>query len=379
MGPVAEGVSATNETSRVSVHRVMRPLLVCWAAGMLACNAAKPAFVHGTPPEAVTLPSPPLATLTDASTPPAPSPPFDVGACAAFGARAKAAAQRVLGDAAPPPSLVGFCAPTRGGSWRIDMPTAMTIAEYTSPRYPEGSVAYALEALFVIEHVDRSGKTVTYELPSTLAEYGLRKVKTPVLFDFDNDGEPELYVEVREEGDEGHRALENGLVTYDGSAVRLYEPAAGFDIEALEDVDGDGRPDLHILANYRETIAGCWTGFPGAWPEPMFVAHARADGSFQVSDAEALAYAKSWCPAPPSKMTRSVDAICARMWAKTPGAIAAARKMVTSCGPRAARFDDATTSWCERAVAGKPQPPDAVEDCERRAQWFDRAPPLLLP
>jgi hypothetical protein len=111
----------------------------------------------------------------------------------------------------------------------------------------------------------------------------------------------------------------------------------------------------------------------------MFVAHAHADGTFEVNDAEGTAYVKSWCPAAPSKITKSSEAICARVWAKTPDEIAAARKLVTACGPRAPRVNDGTTSWCEREVAQKPQPPGAAEDCERSVQWFDRTPPLSLP
>ncbi len=365
-----------NETSMASVRHMMRTLFA-WLIVVAACNTSKTVALRDKLPEAGALPPRQVAVIEGAA--PGIPPPLDATACTAFSERAKAAAKMVLADGAPTSNLVGFCAPTSGGSWRIDMPTAATIAEYTSPNYPPDSVAYALEALFVIEHVDRSGKTVTYELPKTLSEYGTRNVKTPILYDYDNDGEPELYVEVREEGDEGHRALENGLVTYDGTAVRPYAPVAGVDIETLNDVDGDGRPDVLTLAKYSETIAGCWAGFPGAWPAPMFVAHARADGSFQVNDAEARAYVKSWCPAAPSKITKSSDAICARMWAKTPTEIAAARKLVTSCGPRTARPDDTTTSWCEREVAQRPQPLGAAEDCERRVQWFDRAPPLVLP
>ncbi len=354
--------------------------LFAWVVLGAACDTSKPVVLRDTLPEAGNaLPPPSVAVIEAAVAPATPPPPLDTAACTAFTKRATAAAKTLVGDAAATSNLVGFCAPTPGGSWRIDVPTRATLDEYAGVGTPADAVNYALEALFVIEHVDRTGKVATYELPKTLSEYGMRTVKVPILHDFDNDGEPELYVEAREEGDEGHQALENGLLTYDGTAVRPYKPAAAYEIETLEDVDSDGRPDLKILAKYTETLSGCWAGFPYDWPKPMFVAHARADGTFKMNDAEAVAYLKTWCSAAPSKITSSNSAICARMWAKTPDEIAAARKLVTACGPRAARPNDTTTSWCERDVAKKPQPPGAAEDCERRVEWFDRTPPLTLP
>jgi hypothetical protein len=367
-----------NEASMVSVWQVMRTLFVTFLGGVLACNTSKLVAVHDTVSEAAA-PIPPPVVVIEAGAPPATPPPLDTAACAAFTKRATAAAKTLVGDAAATSNLVGFCAPTPGGSWRIDVPTTATLDRYVGVGSPPDAINYALEALFVIEHVDGTGKTATYELPKTLSEYGMRTVKVPVLYDFDNDGEPELYLEVREEGDEGHHALENGLLTYDGTAIRPYKPAAAYAIETLEDVDGDGRPDLKILAKYTDTTEGCWAGFPDNWPKPMFVAHSHADGTFQTNDAEATAHVKRWCPAAPSKITKSTDAICARMWAKTPDEIAAARKLVTSCGPRAPRLNDTETSWCEREKAQKPQPPGAAEDCERSVQWFDRTPPLTLP
>jgi hypothetical protein len=365
-----------------SVRWLMRGIFffASFAAGMLACNTAKPTLGGDAVSEAgAPIPVAPVVVIDAAAAPPATPAPLDIAACAAFTKRAKAAAKALVGDAAATSNLVGFCAPTPGGSWRIDVPTRATLDEYAGAGTPADAINYALEALFVIEHVDGAGKVATYELPKTLSEYGMRTVKVPTLYDFDNDGEPELYVEVREEGDEGHRALENGLVMYDGTAVVPYKPAAAFEIETLEDVDGDGRPDLKILAKYTESLGGCWAGFPYDWPKPMFVAHARADGTFKMNDAEAVAYVTSWCSAAPSKITSSNSAICARMWAKTPDEIAAARKLVTACGPRAPRPNDSETSWCEREKAQKPQPPGAAEDCERRVQWFDRTPPFTLP
>jgi len=356
-----------NEPLVSGVPTMMR-FIRCFAVVLLAaCHASKPVVTHDAVNDAEApnvMASTPVAE--SAEPPPAP-PPLDTAPCTAFSARAKSAAAAALGDAGSgTANLVGFCAPTPGGSWRIDMPSAAALDANNSAY---NGTSYALKARFTVVYVDRSGKRAAYVLPETLSNYGVRSFATPVVYDFDNDGEPELYVEVREVGDEGHRAIENALLTFDGTTVKPYKAVAAYDIDSVEDVDGDGRPDLKILAKYNEPLESCWAGFPSDWPAPMFVAHARADGTFRVNDAQAVAYAKHWCPAAPSKITKSSDAICGRMWAKTPDEIAAARKMVSSCVP----------NWCAREVAQKPQPAGAAEDCERRIQWFDRTPPLTLP
>jgi hypothetical protein len=76
--------------------------------------------------------------------------------------------------------------------------------------------------------------------------------------------------------------------------------------------------------------------------------HAHADGTFAIDDAEARAYAKTWCPAPPAVIKSSYDAICARLWARTD--VTGARKLVMACKPWA----------CDLDMAQKPQAPGAA-------------------
>lgn len=269
-------------------------------------------------------------------------------------------------DAPPPPAtLVGFCVDTANGAWRIEMPSSFADVSNRT------DASNAIEMRYEIAHVSRDGKRATF-VPTgdRLTGYGIRLPQKPIVFDFDGDGEPELYIEVREEGSEGHRQTESLFVTFSKARIAAYAPARAIPFETVEDVDKDGRPDLLILAGYTESLEGCYSGFPYDHAQPKFMARSLPDGTFSATDPTSKEHAKTWCPAAPVAIRSSYDAICARLWAKTRGEIAAARALVTkSC----------TGGWCDRETTNVAQPKGATEDCERRRQWYEKTPPLTLP
>ncbi|MGZ3424462.1 MAG: FG-GAP repeat domain-containing protein [Polyangiales bacterium] len=265
------------------------------------------------------------------------------------------AARKWLGDASPAPqSNVGFCVESAAGAWRIEMPSLADVSD-------EASFVYAVEARYVVVFEPRNGPRATRLPKETLSNYGVRVKHAPIVFDFDGDGVPELHHRVDEQGDEGHRAQQSELLSFRGGAIVPYPKAVAF--SELRDVDGDGRPDLVRLAGYDEVLESCAAGFPFAHPDPLFVAHSLSDGSFSTDDAAAKAFVKTWCAAPPSTITSSSDAICARLWGKP-------RSLVTtSC----------IDFSCESDMAGKPQSKSATQDCARRRAFYDRTPPFTLP
>jgi hypothetical protein len=254
-------------------------------------------------------------------------------------------------------TLVGYCSP----SWRLDMP------EWASLDSRE-DIVFALEAKPTFVHT--GARAVRWAMPETaLANYGGREAKAPTAFDFDGDGDPEIFVAIDEAGPEGHVARQIAFLTFKGGAIAPYAPATSFDVDALEDVDGDGRPDLKIYAKYTDTLDACFSGFPFDHPPARFVAHALADGTFRADDDAAKRHAATWCPAPPSVIDDSAAAICARLWADDRHAVAREMKRVaTSC----------VTGYCEREVKSQPQPPLSTEDCGRRQQWFEATPPFTF-
>jgi hypothetical protein len=101
-------------------------------------------------------------------------------------------------------------------------------------------------------------------------------ISEPVLFDFDGDGVPEIFLRSSVEGNEGHREAEPYLLAFHGGVVvRFYRG----DVEQLEDVNGDGRPDL-VRHSYTEETSG-EAGFTRWMQGPREVLLSKPDGSFE--------------------------------------------------------------------------------------------------
>ncbi len=182
--------------------------------------------------------------------------------CEAFRARMKSEMGVALASHAPriapnearaPDTFVGFCAETANGSWRVEIPEWKSLGSYEDIRF-------AIEARYVVVHLGHDGVAARYATETTLDDYGERDARPPVLFDFDGDGEPEIFVDVREVGDEGHVARQSALLTFLGGAVVPYAPAQGFDIDSLADVDEDGRPDFEDLCRIHGHARGLRLG-----------------------------------------------------------------------------------------------------------------------
>ncbi len=279
--------------------------------------------------------------------------------CEAFSARVKKEIEKAVGSSDPdrqPHTLVGFCS----HGWRIDMPSLSGVDARDVP--------FTIEAQFTVVHTDANGVEAFFNFPpDTLSNYGVREPKTPVVFDFDGDGEPELFVDVREIGDEGHYARMNALVTFTAGRIVRYARAERYDIDTLEDVDFDGRPDIRMFAGYTDGLEACQSGFEYDRPPSRFVAHSLRNGDFTTGDLTARRYAQTWCPAKPAFINDSTDALCARLWSHDARHFAREmRRVSASC----------VTGWCEREVNGTSQPPLAAEDCGRRQQWFAHEPPF---
>ncbi len=116
------------------------------------------------------------------------------------------------------------------------------------------------------------------------------------LFDYDADGEQELIYVVSVGFDEGDEAR-SGVLTFDGGRARSYEPARAFSdfIEAVEDVDHDGRPDIRSGRPFVSGSNAGGDGGPSHYGGPTSIWHSLDNGTFTIRDALAIRILREAC------------------------------------------------------------------------------------
>ncbi len=181
-------------------------------------------------------------------------------------------------------ALGRFCFEDENGVW-------MFRAERVSTEPPlDPMTPLSLEWRLV--HIDRAWARASIANP-LLADDG-EELKTsdflsfgldpPVLFDFDGDGEMEIFLRVRGHYHEGKSWSASRIFTVKKGAIEEYAPAKGIAIEEMRDVDGDGRPDLLGYGAFDTILSGCCSGFEHRVTGPLLVIHTRPDGTFARDD-----------------------------------------------------------------------------------------------
>lgn len=119
-------------------------------------------------------------------------------------------------------------------------------------------------------------------------------------FDYDGDGNLEVLLALGDAESGESPRMTRHLVTLVPRALRAYphSPPLGDD-SRMEDVDGDGRPDLLTRGAYEgSAITTCGGADDDPAVAAMFVQHALPDGRFSPSDAAARAALVQACPSP---------------------------------------------------------------------------------
>lgn len=203
------------------------------------------------------------------------------------------------------------CATLTKGTWGFRAETARLIAP------PSGTDACGeFGALVDLVHVDSSGNEVA-EIPNlflfqrddasadagyfkydhSTGAFGITLAEARV-FDWDGDGEGEVYVKTRIGTKDFEQQSEAAVVTFAGGKVVPYKGSADLAIDGIDDVDGDGRPDL-ILHTWKAQIEND-KGLHRPATSVRGIAHSLADGTFSTKDAAAVAYLQKQCPSAPN-------------------------------------------------------------------------------
>jgi hypothetical protein len=111
----------------------------------------------------------------------------------------------------------------------------------------------------------------------------LVKENATPLYDFDGDGIPELLLMTQSRSSSGVFAESGRIWTVKNDVIVAYEKGAPPSFAAVEDVDGDRRPDLASRWAYTEVgQPSCGAGTFVV--PPIFFFHSKSDGSFSSSD-----------------------------------------------------------------------------------------------
>jgi hypothetical protein len=282
---------------------------------------------------------------------------------------------------ADPPWI--HCRETPGGAWAL----VLVRAQLAPQSDYDWNGTWLLDGDIALVHIDREGNVVEQavstqagasmtngdfyhqqlfgrDLPNCCSFVfgGLDPLE---LFDFDGNGEPEVHVGASY-GHEGVRERTDVLLRFHAGRITEYPGTQTLGFDAMKDETGDGRPEL-ALSRGLLGAESCGSGFPADGRGLTFIAHSLADGTFSLDDAEARAYARQQCPAPPAQLTSVREVLCARLWGRAPSDL-----------ERSVRAT--TTAWdCQAEMAGRPQHPHARGEYQLMLSAAHTWVPFTLP
>lgn len=258
---------------------------------------------------------------------------------------------------------LGRCWPTARGAWAlsVDQPIAFGSAtgRWSIVHLDASGARVAIGPTLVLDRPLRTeaqiaaAGVVGHDVAPNLDVLSTT-IDGPSFFDFDGDGEPEMFLRLGDAPKGLERAAAGRLWTFrHGAGIERYAPAKDLDVETLRDVDGDGRPDLVTYSPYVPPSA--WRISCARVPSyrahgPPFVAHALADGTFSRSDDVAVREAHRVCPSQPKLLVAEVDGVndglqtvrnlaCARFLGATMDEVVSSIDF--ACAPGCEQCDDA--------------------------------------
>ena len=153
-------------------------------------------------------------------------------------------------------------------------------------------------------------------------------IDVQALSDIDGDGRVELAVTFSETVWEESPPMRRVIFTATDDGVVAYAPAEGIPVISFVDFDEDGRLDIVSDAVWSATQCGM---DPPPDPLPPVLFHAQEDGTFSASSRVAAAYLRTHCPASPGALVPAesgsveygtlLNVACARAWGASVGEV----------------------------------------------------------
>jgi len=329
------------------------------ASSLAACSKDPPPAPPPPAPSASEAPPPPPPPSSAPAA--APPPPPVTALCRAIIDANEALLREKSEPAGVKALLDRGCVPAPGGAWVLRIDAWDRAGEWAGVEtWRGGFTVVRLRDDGARPAEARIGKAPLYKL-----EVGVSSTTTevPRRFDFNGDGDPEIFLAASHKEHEGPSTASAVLLTYKNGAIVEY-PGLPKGYRSMEDADTDGRPDF-IYFPYAQSRTNPCTRFDFEEAGPAMLAHARADGAFSLDDDAAVAYARRACSPSSPEGVRAPPELCARLsGASAADALAVLRE---ACKPPAAGDDGC-------------QPVEGVcYDYNDRARLLRQAPPLRIP
>jgi hypothetical protein len=218
------------------------------------------------------------------------------------------------------------CVPGPGGRWELAV-TDLASSPLSEER--DGGTGERITGRFAFAFVDGAGRALVgppraFEHRRAEDWWSSDLVDVRGHHDLDGDGREELFVWIGRAEYEATPRGEVLVLTARDGAVAPFAPAqVGVPIDEVEDVDGDGRPDLVSCTPYCGVSPWGASPVPAGGPRNVF--RSLPGGAFSSTDPLVLARLRAACPARPERFLpqrpgetgyeEALTAVsCARMW-----------------------------------------------------------------
>ncbi|HWL87955.1 MAG TPA: hypothetical protein VNO21_19260 [Polyangiaceae bacterium] len=258
-------------------------------------------------------------------------------------------------------SRLAACAPDEKGAWALAIlppeADAGAGAQGASSRKVQVEVKRLMNdekivfrSIVIVRNESDGKQTTNYDV------YEVSSVTLSSVPDMNNDGVPEA-------------RLNGTLVTTRSGMVDIYPGIDGFNVVAVKDENGDGRPDVsysYVVDGGYETQ--CSGTAPLEYSAPL-VAITDAEGVLQFNDRRARDVARTICPSPPASPEK--DALCTLIWGFEKRAIPDYQKLEAKCKASNAKADREAGNESESGddyPRGCTEPP-STEACSQFEPW----------